>query len=235
MRYTLSSPGIVVVENGRSCWRDVGHGLVSGARRPLSTIIEVTIRWNCSAIHHHTLKMLPPNLLWGWWLVRFWPAMERIPIVLHPHCKRQVWVAPRNCPKLTIPDWEGHFSQLLIHKTHSLISFFKTKKLLKEGEENRVGEKTGHETSPCKQNIIRSVRLDNIEHEMGHQTKDHVEGLTHNNTKSVLPKLQIWKCQNNRPYHWEPKHLSDRKRAEKKRAKSNKALCIIQSLHKTQE
>lgn len=103
MGYAFSSPGIVVVENGRSCRGNVGGGLISWARtKPLSAIIVVTIRWNFRAIHHHTVEiMLFPNLFWGWWLIWFWPTIECIPAVLHSQCKREVWVAPLHGPKLT--------------------------------------------------------------------------------------------------------------------------------------
>jgi hypothetical protein len=96
MRYTLSSPCISMIENGRSSRRNVGSCIITGALR---AIIIRGIDWE--SLHQTIESMCPANLLRGRGLIWFWPTKEGIPIVLQFYRKCKVWVTPLHPSQLT--------------------------------------------------------------------------------------------------------------------------------------
>ena len=106
MRNTLSSPGIAVVENGRSCWRNVVDGLVSGARRSglvsSNSSIMVPIQGNGWPIYHQpTEKMRPLKLPGCGWFIWFGP-MEGFTTMFQFQPECEVRIAPLHGSKLSM-------------------------------------------------------------------------------------------------------------------------------------
>lgn len=120
VRNTLSSPGIAVVENRRSSWRNVVDCVVSGARCSglVSTII-LPIQGNgCPIYHQPTEKMRPLKLGGRGRFIWFRPMEGFAPMFqFQPEC--EVRIPTLHCSELSIILKKGTLvNQLVLQGTH---------------------------------------------------------------------------------------------------------------------
>lgn len=132
VRYTLTSSGIIVVVNGRCGRRHIGSAfLITGTWASTLPMSPAPV-FHCIAIHQTAEHVHRPcYLLWSCWFIRFWPAIETIPVMLRPqHCKCELTVTALYSFKLQFTNQINTMSVWCVY-----ISYI--------GDKRKQGRKTG--------------------------------------------------------------------------------------------
>lgn len=92
MRNALSSPGIAVIVNGRSSWRELGGGFIISRAT-------MAVRVDCQSFHQTAEDRRSSKLLRSWRFIWFWPTMGPV-LELGSQCKCKLWITPLHASKL---------------------------------------------------------------------------------------------------------------------------------------